>query len=390
MSSLAQTKEQMPDEAPLETDSLKSWVRYGDKGFEFETLNRKYLFQMEFRLQTRIAYPYETDPITFTDFGDEKTYIGINRARWKVGGHAGSSHFKYYFEYELFAGKLLDFRIMLEKLPFLNVKVGQWKAHYNRERIISSGKQQTLERSILTYAFTIDRQQGMSLFGRANCEGALDFNYWLSIFTGNGRGAFENDDENLMYMGRLQWNAFGDPTSFSGSDIPVHSNPSFILAIAATTNISPYTRFSTSGGGQLDGFEPGVPSQYKVDQWVQETAFKFRGFSWQQEYHWKRIDDRVNSEVTILSGALFQAGYFFNQIWDSFPKELELFGRYAYYDPSEDIPDNFRKEITAGVNWFFNGHRNKVTLEFGHLDFQDDPTEIRDGSRGRFQWDVSF
>ncbi len=109
----------------IKQDSLKATIRYGDKGFEFRTANDNYLMQIQWRLQTRIAYPYDSDPITLEEFGEDQLIIGINRARMKVGGHAFTPFFKYYLEYELWASKLLDFRAMYEFSPALNLKVGQ-------------------------------------------------------------------------------------------------------------------------------------------------------------------------------------------------------------------------------------------------------------------------
>jgi hypothetical protein len=186
----------------------------------------------------------------------------------KVGGHASSSKFKYYLEYELAAGLLLDYRVMYEITPWLNFKIGQWKAQYSRERIISSGKQQLVDRSILNYAFTLDRQQGASLFGRIDGKGALDFNYWISSFMGTGRGANTNDDKNMLWMGRWQWNPFGEPVGFQGSDIERHQRFIMSMTLAGATNKTQYTRFSTAGGSQLPGFEEGVPSQYRINQWM--------------------------------------------------------------------------------------------------------------------------
>jgi phosphate-selective porin len=374
----------------LSRDSGRAVVEYTEKGFQFATNNGMYLMHLEFRLQTRIAYPYESDPVNFNDFLRDRAYIGINRARMKVGGHALTPYFKYYLEYELFASNLLDFRVMWEQFEWLNIKIGQWKAHYNRERVISSGKQQTMDRSILNYAFTIDRQQGLSLYGRLKGDGALDFNYWASVFMGTGRGATGNDDEHLMYMGRLQWNAIGEPIPFVGSDLIYHNIFSGLIAVSAVTNRSPFTRFSQAGGGQLDGFEPGIDDQYKVNQWMQETAFMYHGFSWQQEFHWKEINDRVNNTRTVLIGNLVQLGYFLNCVFPRFPEPLELFARYSIYDPDTDVPNNNRQEFSAGANWFFNAHRDKLTIEYAYLAFQAETAEIRDGSRIRLQWDISF
>ena len=127
----------------------------------------------------------------------------------KVGGNAYKPWLKYYFEYDLEGSNQLDFRFYVEKWPWLKFKVGQYKSRYSVERMISSGKQQTLERSIINRAFTIDRQQGVSIYGNLAGKGAANLSYWLSTFTGTGRGNQDNDDKHMMYMSRLQWNING-------------------------------------------------------------------------------------------------------------------------------------------------------------------------------------
>ena len=69
---------------------------------------------------------------------------------------------------------------------------------------------------------------------------------------------------------------------------------------------------------------------------------------------------------------------------------MEWFVRHAIYDPDTDINSNYRNEVTVGSNWFFNGHRNKLTLEYSYLRFKDNPETLTDGSRVRLQWDVSL
>lgn len=371
-------------------DSLKATIRYGDKGFEFRTGNNNYLMQIQWRLQTRIAYPFDNDPVTLEDFEEDQVVVGINRARMKVGGHAFTPKLEYYLEYELWAGVLLDYRLMYKVSPSLNFKVGQWKTQYSRERIISSGKQQTVDRSILNYAFTLDRQQGISMYGRLKGNGLLDFSYWASALTGTGRGTNDNDDRHLLYVTRWQWNPLGAPVAFTGSDLREDSPFILSIALAAATNRSRYTRFSTGGGGQLPEFEEGVDGQYRINQWLFETTAMVGGLSWHQEFHWKEIQDKVNLNTVILFGNFFQVGYFPSRVFDSFPKKLEFFARYAVYDPDTDIEQNYREEITVGANWFFREHRNKLTLEVGQLNFQDSPETLRDGSRFRLQWDISL
>ena len=345
---------------------------------------------LEFRGQFRLSYPTDTDPLTLSDYQDEQLKLGIKRARLKVGGHSFKPWLKYYLEYELFSSNLLDFRLMYEKLPWLKIKVGQWKVQYNRERIISSGKQQTMERSILTRAFTVDRQQGVSVFGHLEGEGLANFNYWLSVFMGTGMGSTGNDDNHLMYMSRLQWNFMGESLKFSGTDLEFHDQFVGLLALGAVTNRSPYTRFSQSGGGQLEGFDPGAAGQYRVNQAMQESAGKYRGFSWQQEFHIKQIRDLVNGTVTDMAGNLIQAGYFFHHLWNAIPDNVEFYGRQAFYLPDLSVSDQLQNEISFGFNWFIQGHRIKLTGEASHLRTDIALSESMGGWRYRFQLDVSF
>ena len=368
----------------------KPWLSHGDKGFEFTSGDGNYLMQIQFRGQFRMAYPTDSDPIELSDFQEEQLYMRVNRARMKFGGHAFNPSLKYYLEYDFFGGNLLDFRLMLDKLPYIKLMVGQWKARYTRERIISSGRQQTVERSIINRPFTIDRQQGVAVYGRLKGRGLADVSYWFSVFMGTGRGARDNDDKNPMFMTRWQWNFMGEPLEFSGSDVKYHKKLTAILALAGVTNRSPYTRFSTAGGGQLVGFEEGVDGQYRVNQLLEETAGKYRGFSWQQELHWKEINDKVNITTTELMGNLIQLGYFPHYKWKKVPKKLEIHARHAFYDPDILEDSDFQQEFSAGFNWFFNGHLNKLTLEYSYLFYSLETDQLQKGSRVRLQWDVSF
>jgi len=377
-----------------EPDSIITYshkfLEYGTKGFIFEDKTGNYLMNLEFRGQFRIAYPTDSDPITYDEYKKEQLYLGIKRARLKVGGHAFKPWMKYYLEYELFSSNLLDFRLMFEKVPWLKIKIGQWKVQYNRERIISSGKQQTVERSILTRAFTIDRQQGVSFYGHIDGNGAANFNYWVSVFMGTGRGNTLNDDNHMMYMSRIQWNPMGKSMKFTGSDIENHKRFVMLLAFAGVTNQSTYTRFSQSGGGQLEGFEEGEPGQYRVNQLMQESAGKYRGFSWQQELHYKQIHDNKNATETEMTGNLIQAGYFFHHLWDIIPKNTELYARQAFFLPDLNTTDQLQNEYTMGINWFLSGHRFKITGEASYLSSNFITTEVLEGWRYRAQLDISF
>lgn len=379
--------------AQIVTDTNKLvQAHYGSKGFELKTKDNRFLIQIQSRLQFRFATPGDQDPVNFDDYQQGKHPVfKINRARLKVGGQAFQPWLKYYWEYELSQSNLLDFRIMLEKWKWLSLKIGQWKVEFTRERFISSGEQQMMDRSLINRPFTVDRQQGIELYGHLKGKSVADFNYWVSALTGTGRGNTKNDDASLMYFGRLQWNCLGRPVDFEGGDLEYHEKPAAIIALAGVTNQSPYTRFSQSGGGSLEGFENGNPGQYRVNQWNLESAFMQKGFSWQSEWHHKSITDKLNNNSnTKLKGYYLQAGYFFHELIPGWPKKLEIAVRHASYKPSDGINKNTQNETSLIGNWFFSGHKNKLSSELSYFDYQDKNLALAAGLRFRLQWDISF
>ena len=126
-----------------QADSVKILpkIYYGDKGWHLESANGNFATDLQLRMQLRYSYPFEQDPLTLEDFNNEKQHIlQIRRARMKIGGHAFTPKFKYYMEYELAASNLLDFWAIYSFNKAIKIQIGQYKARYNTERIVSSGR----------------------------------------------------------------------------------------------------------------------------------------------------------------------------------------------------------------------------------------------------------
>ena len=367
-------------------------LSYGRKGFTLQTSDKRFLIHLESRLQFRFATPQDQDPVTFDDFAeDKKRVLKINRARLKVGGNAFAPWLKYYWEYELSQSNLLNYTVNITKWPWLSFQLGQWKVEYSQERRISSGEQQLVDRSIINRPFTLDRQQGVEIYGRLNPGKIADISYWFGTFTGTGRGSTSNDDNKLMYFGRLQWNFLGEDIGFEGSDLEITNPPAAFIAINAATNQSAYTRFSQAGGGALEGFEDGLPGQYRVNQANIETAFKYKGFSWQTETHWKEIIDKLNNDnTTVLFGYYLQGGYLFNGLIEKAPGKLELAARHANYLPNRRINRFGSREAALTANWYFKEHRNKLSAEATYFDYTSQQQQKAFEWRFRLQWDISF
>ena len=394
---------------------------YGSKGFRLETKDGNWQTNLQWRAQFRLTWPTNGDPRQVNNFAaTERVSFENRRLRMKIGGHGYRPWLKYYFEVDLqptrdtddsssnASARVIDWRIDVAKYKKFGLRVGQWKIDYNRERVDSSGRQQFVERSIANRVFTIDRQVGISARGRLFEGTPADLRYAFGVFTGEGRGV-DNDDNNLLYSGRLQWNFLGRDLPFRQTDVERTELPTASLAVGAATHKGVCTRWSSSGCGNLDGFTSAGNArqgQFRVHQAVQEFAFKWQGFSFQQEFHWKRVIDRAEENGSALHrndlyGGYAQAGYFFSEVFDEFPEELELAFRYAYVRepnrplaaglPSDRNEENIRQEFTAGANWFFSGHNNKISLDYSHLTLKDDvlSRNVSD-DRVRVQWDISF
>jgi len=278
------------------------------KGFRFETRDGNWQTNLQWRAQMRYTNPFSGDPRQLSSFDspDQSTFEN-RRLRMKIGGHGYRPWLKYYFEVDLqpsrdtddssssASARVIDWRIDVAKWDWGGIRVGQWKIDYNRERVDSSGRQQFVERSIANRVFTVDRQVGVQLRGHAFENTRSDLRWYLGAFTGEGRGV-RNTDDNLMYVGRVQWNFLGRDLALKQTDVEFTELPTASLAFGAMTTKGSCTRWSSSGCGNLDGFTSpanAAPDQFKIEQAVQEFAYKWRGLSIQQELHHKEITDRV-------------------------------------------------------------------------------------------------
>ncbi len=101
-----------------------------------------------------------------------------------------------------------DIFLNWHQFPAAQIKIGQWKAPFGLEQLTPDTSLYTIERSIATGAITPERQIGIQLWGKpfANIWPAQKdlLTYYGGVFNGNGRNINTNDDNYLMYVGRLE------------------------------------------------------------------------------------------------------------------------------------------------------------------------------------------
>ncbi len=154
-------------------------LSYGAKGVEFRTRGDSTFLWFGVRLQPRYS-DLQGTPVEPSELASQEVEEAeFNRGRLKLGGHLFREWADVYTEYSIVTGTLLDYRATLTSPGGLDLRFGQGKTVYNRERVDSSGAQQFAERSISNYWFTVDRQQGVALSGRIGAGKWFDSSLWF-------------------------------------------------------------------------------------------------------------------------------------------------------------------------------------------------------------------
>jgi len=102
------------------------------------------------------------------------------------------------------------------------------------------------------------------------------------------------------------------------------------------------------------------------------------------------VDLANNNRETTLRGYYVQAGYFLSESISWWPEPLEMAARFGTYSPRDSEKDERFFEKTVAFNYFFNGHKNKLTAEVSRVSLDQFDTEVGDETIYSLQWDVSF
>jgi hypothetical protein len=85
-----------------------------------------------------------------------------------------------------------------------------------------------------------------------------------------------------------------------------------------------------------------------------------------------------------------QSGYFFGELLDFVPSELEFAARHAWYHPGRDSSDDDQHQFSLVANWFFERRRNKLTASSTWIEYEIDAESTNDDWRFQLPRDVSL
>ncbi len=247
---------------------------------------------------------------------------------------------------------LLDGILEFTHLRDLEVKAGQYKVHFNRERVISSGKLQFVDRSLANAEFNLDRDTGINL--SSDAVGGLPWlRYDVSFTTAMGRSVTDTQSRPPgvapMLLGRVELLPFGPFDDYIEADLERHRTFKLSIGAAYAYIVRPRRDRGILGNPVPEGVEG---SHHATG----DILLKFRGWSLLTDGYWRQFvgwpDGRNGWGFNVQSAFLMP----------TIPLELGL--RYTRTQPknaTSAVPD--RQEGTLVTSWYFHGHAAKVQTD---------------------------
>jgi len=125
-----------------------------------------FTIRLQNRVQSRYVNPYDGDPRSLPALREDNADFLFRRVRSTLRGGTGVQGISYHVQYDWLDMFARDIALIYQHSDAFNIWVGRGKVRYNDERVVSSGRQQFVNRSIVSDSFTLDRQQ----IGRASCR----------------------------------------------------------------------------------------------------------------------------------------------------------------------------------------------------------------------------
>jgi phosphate-selective porin OprO/OprP len=321
----------------------------------------------------------------------------IRRARFKFDGYAYTPKLKYKFEMGLsnrdnggVASEfnngpkfILDALIQYNFYKNFSIKVGQGKLPGNRERVISSGNLQFVDRSRVNSRFNIDRDFGITLMNHHTISGDFIMKEVFSLSQGEGRNITAgNLGGGFDYTFRaefLPWGNFKSKGDYSGSDLEREPKPKLAIGVTYDINDNAVRERGQNGSFIFDEVEMTRNYLGKTLQTIFiDAMFKYKGFSLMGEFADKQTSDGdpvVMNELEEEIGTFYtghglnlSVGYLMKNNW-------EIAARYTIINPDEVVA-NDETEYTVGLSRFIVGHKLKVQTDISYRDVTNSKNKL--------------
>ena len=258
-----------------------------------------------------------------------------------------------------------DIWVNYHQFPAAQVKIGQYKAPFGLEQLTPDTQLLTIERTLPTGAITPDRQIGAELWGKPFTsiwpEQKDLLTYYAGIFNGNGRNITVNDNNNFMFVGRLELQPlkdvfgkgsflkFGGDVLNSRDEQGVNISQSSNLLVNSDGSLSPFTLPSAD-----------ERTAWSVDAWLKMGPFDLIG-----EYLQEHVEGRTVNGVPPAFSNFTTDGFYVTGAYYFIPKKLQAVVQWQYLNPGQRGNDGLYS-ILGGLNYYIHGDDLKFMVNYVH------------------------
>ncbi len=343
-----------------------------DNGINFGDPENKFSLGMRFRMQNRAE---------FTD--NEKEGFRhdwmVRRARLRFNGHVADPRLRYLIQLSFTPSDqnwseskqpnvLRDAMALYQVTDNWQIAFGQGKLPGNRQRVVSSGDQQFVDRSIVNANFNLDRDFGFQSSYKLKAKEQV-FLLRGAITSGEGRNRSVPSDGRFFYSGRLEWLPFGEfdrQGDYFESDLAREKDGRLSVGYSLASLVG---SARTNGAvGKIILVNNELVRRSQLVQFL-DLIYKKQGFSLYIEYARRDLKDPyIDSDFSYLvgSGLNTQMGYMLSE-------KNELAVRYSQIivNGSSRRAYSDIRQWTMAYNYFLSGHRVKLQTELGYTEDVD-------------------
>jgi hypothetical protein len=354
-------------------------------------------YQINFRFRMQNRFELASSAANRADI-TRKAFL-IRRMRVRSFGYLGSKKLTYQFQLGFTPGDadiensgfynvLRDAVVFYKPTPNLELGMGLTKLPGNRQRIISSGEQQFVDRSLSNATFNIDRDAGVFVNYRSKFGNHQRYNMMGAVSTGKGRN-FDVQNAGLAYTGKVEFLPFGDFSLkgdyFEGDWVREHK-PKLSLAAAYSINEE-----AIRAGGQIGEV---LYATSDIHTFISDILFKYRGFALYSEFIRRNASNPLTYNAANDLRYVYAGTGFNLQASYMLPNYLEFAGRYTAITPTKEleVATTATRQYTLAVSRYIRWHRVKVQSDITFQDvlLEKDIFKSRDGWLFRFQIELGI
>jgi phosphate-selective porin OprO and OprP len=337
-------------------------------GLTFKNEFENFSLRLGFRAQIRGSYDDNDPDAANADVAD----FQVRRLRVRLDGRAGHPNLYYTLQFSFSRGDM-DW----DNVPYPNILrdanvswrwaqgqtliFGLRKLPGNRQRVVSSGQLEFVDRAISNATFNIDRDTGIHSWHRFGDQQP----WWIrwAVTNGEGRGQ-RNRNNGLSYTARIESLPLGD---FKDGGDYFEGDLSYEETLKASFGLV-WNRNDKTGreGGQIGEIFSNSQTR-TLDTFMADALFKFRGWSWASEFFWRSAKDPIlSADQYVYVGRGFNS-----QVSYVFPSQWSPAVRWTLVQPdtnfAADLPR--REQLTLGLGRYLQRHKIKVQ---GDLSAEDE------------------